>query len=334
MRKEFLSNLFDKFSQEDESVTRRFGGTGLGMSISKQIVELMGGTMYVQSEKNSGTTISFEIIFPIGDINDLPEKLINEIDDQILNGKRILLVEDNEVNRFLTTTILTQYGADVTEAENGMVAIHKLERNEYDLILMDVQMPVKNGIETTQYIRRYMNEKIPIIALTANAYKTEENRCREVGMNDFISKPFDELKLIHVATKWLGLENIKISSLNNELVKELKETNKQFDLSNLQLIGRGNDAFVSKMVQLFIKTVPDVLQQMREAYDHKQWNKLAGLAHRIKSTISSMDIKSLDKDIELLENPDNVDKDEAETLFHLNHLINVMSVVINQLENM
>ncbi len=334
IRKDFLFHLFDKFSQEDESVTRRFGGTGLGMSISKQIVELMGGTMYVQSEKNLGTTISFEINFPIGDISDLPEKLINDIDNQVLNGKRILLVEDNEVNRFLTTTILTIYGADVTEAENGMVAIHKLEGNEYDLILMDVQMPVKNGIETTQYIRKYLNGKIPIIALTANAYKTEENRCLEVGMNDFISKPFDELKLIHIATKWLGLENIKKSSLNNELEKEFKENMKQFDLSNLKLIGRGNDAFVSKMIQLFIKTVPDVLQQMQEAYDQKQWKKLAALAHRIKSTISSMDIKTLEEDIELLENPHTVDKDEAETLFHLNHLINVMSEAVQQLKIM
>ncbi len=113
MSKEFMSNLFGKFSQEDESITRKFGGTGLGMSISKQLIELMGGSIKVESTKNVGTTISFSIRFPKGNPEDLPEKQSNTIDALVLKGKRILLVEDNDMNRLLATTILRQYGAEI-----------------------------------------------------------------------------------------------------------------------------------------------------------------------------------------------------------------------------
>ena len=201
---DFIQHLFDKFTQEDETVTRKFGGTGLGMSICKQLVELMGGTIQVESRKNEGTTIYFTLQLPKGTAADLPVRRNQKADTRILKGKRILLVEDNPINRLVARTVLKLYGAEVTEAPDGIMAIDLFEKNIFDLVLMDVQMPGKDGLETTRYIRSHMDSSIPIIALTANAFKEEEERCMQAGMNDFISKPFDEEQMIQLIARWLG----------------------------------------------------------------------------------------------------------------------------------
>jgi CheY-like chemotaxis protein len=297
MSTEYMAHLFDKFSQEDESVTRKFGGTGLGMSISKQIIELMGGTIQVQSAKNEGTTISFTIKFPKGTVSDLPQSQYNSIDTHILKGKRILLVEDNEMNRFLANTVLSQYGAQVDEAGDGVKAIDKISHNPFDIILMDVQMPVKDGLETTRYIRSNIDNNIPIIALTANAYKKEEEACIGAGMNDFISKPFEEEKLIHTVAKWLG-RSAKTAPLTEE--KAIVSNNKLYDLSMLRTVSKGDESFVIKMVQLFVTSIPVALHQMQQAYQAKDWKEISGIAHRIKPSIQSMGITALVKDIEVL----------------------------------
>ncbi len=328
MNKEFLDNLFDKFSQEDESVSRKFGGTGLGMSISKQLIELMGGHISAESEKNKGTIISFSIVFPKGNYNDLPHTKYSVIDTHILKGKRILLVEDNEMNRLLANTVLSQYGAEVIEAEDGQMAIDKFEHNVFDLILMDVQMPIKDGLETTKFIRANIDSSIPIIALTANAFKKEEERCIEAGMNDFISKPFDEDKLVQLVAKWLGRE----SNSSSPAIAKAHTENALFDLNKLVLISKGDEEFVKKMVSLFINLIPDVLTQMDQAYNNKDWKKMASLAHRIKPSIQSLSIITLEKDIAALENAATSTYSKVEVFDHLKHMEKVLGEIVMQLK--
>lgn len=331
MSKEFMSNLFDKFSQEDESITRKFGGTGLGMSISKQLIHLMGGSINVESTKNEGTTISFTIRFPIGTSDDLPEKQFNTIDAMVLKGKRLLLVEDNDMNRLLATTILKQYGAEIDEADNGSVAIDMIKRNLYDLVLMDVQMPVKDGIEATRYIRSNIDSGIPIIALTANAYRKEEERCLNAGMNDFISKPFEENKIVQVVAQWLGRETkrlIPLSSANGESGAAGK---KLYDLEKITAISRGNEAFVDKMVNTFIENIPKMVEEMRVAYENNDWKTISKLTPQIKPSLLSMNISSVEDDIKFLEEFKTRNPDKEGILNHLDHISEIISEVVRQL---
>jgi PAS domain S-box-containing protein len=203
MEEGFVAQVFEKFQQEDRSVARKYGGTGLGMSISRQLTELMKGRIFIESRKAKGTTVTLSIPFEAGDESRLPQAAPIATDSTVLRGKKVLLAEDNELNRLIATTVLGRYGASVTEAINGAVAIDLLRQFPFDVILMDVQMPVMDGWEATRIIRREMAPDIPIIALTANAIKGEEENCLAAGMNAFVPKPFDEQLLIQTLTQWL-----------------------------------------------------------------------------------------------------------------------------------
>lgn len=204
MAEEFLTNLFQSFSQEDRSVTRKFGGTGLGMTITKQLTELMGGTVKVESKKNIGTTFILSIPFEKGTASDLPAAAVMQTDYSNLQGKNILVVEDNQTNRLIAKITLKPYGVKLTEAVNGLEAVKAVTNTAFDLVLMDMQMPEMDGLEATKIIRQQLRSKVPIIALTANAIKGESDKCFEAGMDDFISKPFEENELLAKIAGWLA----------------------------------------------------------------------------------------------------------------------------------
>jgi PAS domain S-box-containing protein len=192
-----LDTIFETFKQEDDSTTRKFGGTGLGLSISKSLVELYGGELKVKSKKNVGTTFWFEITLPIGTGENVRTKSDIKINTNPLKGKKVLLVEDHEINRFLATTILQQWNINVDIAENGVIAVEKVKENTYDAILMDMQMPEMGGVEATKIIRNILHSNVPIIALTANAVKGDAEKCLAAGMNDYLSKPFEPSDLFN-----------------------------------------------------------------------------------------------------------------------------------------
>ncbi|MFK7755857.1 MAG: ATP-binding protein [Flavobacteriales bacterium] len=183
-----IDTIFNSFVQEDESTHRRFGGTGLGLSISKQLVEALGGELVVESTRDIGTSFQFTIDVAHGTLTTEAEEKIEE--DKNLNNIRILLVEDNEINTLLATTVLEKWKCRVDAVENGKLAIDKSDLEEYDVILMDMQMPVMDGLEATEYIRKTLKLSIPIIGFTANALIGEKENCLNVGMDDYITKPF------------------------------------------------------------------------------------------------------------------------------------------------
>ena len=180
------SAVFLAFAQEDNSTTRKYGGTGLGLSISKRIVELMGGELHLRSEKNVGTTFSFTVRLKRGHAES-PEQKVFKPD---LDGSRILLVEDNKVNQFLANALLKSWNASVDISEDGQDAVDRLRSDSYDLVLMDLQMPIMDGFEATTCIREELKSNIPIIGLSANALNGERERSLERGMDDYVSKPF------------------------------------------------------------------------------------------------------------------------------------------------
>ncbi len=296
IEEEFLARLFDKFSQEDVSITRKFGGTGLGMSISKDIIELMGGQIKVRSKKERGTTVIATITFQKGTLDDMPIKVGGHFNSDILRNKRILLTDDNEMNRLVASMMLKNYGVEIDEAKNGVEAIEKLRLNVYDLVLMDVQMPVMDGVLATDAIRNTMGLTVPIIALTAMAIKGDEERFLNAGMNGYLSKPFEENQLLSVVTKWLeSAENMPAPTPIPIVKKEL------YDLSKLQDLARGDKEFVKKMVKVFEIQVATSLSEFKEGYNDNDFDKIRKVAHRMKPSIDNMGIVSLKNEMREIE---------------------------------
>ena len=190
-----LAKIFENFQQASSDTSRLYGGTGLGLAIVKQLIERQGGRISVKSQLKKGSVFSFILSFEKSDSRLVTDSEISEQRTE-LPGIKILVVEDVALNRLLMKTILNDFGFENDMAENGKVALEMLKTNNYDLILMDLQMPEMNGFETTEYIRKTLRSEIPIIALTADVTTVDLAKCKTAGMNDYISKPIDE-KLLY-----------------------------------------------------------------------------------------------------------------------------------------
>ena len=199
---EKLDTIFEPFVQSSSNTTRKYGGTGLGLSIVKRLVNTMDGTIAVKSQLSKGTTFTFDLPLNKTTANEISKKNKNEINTNGLEqlGKiKVLLAEDIRLNQLLAQLILNNFGFEADAADNGKIAIEMLEKNDYDIILMDLMMPEMNGYEATQHIRTKMEPPksvIPIIALTADVTKEDIDKCKELGMDDYIIKPFTETDLL------------------------------------------------------------------------------------------------------------------------------------------
>jgi len=206
--KDKLDYIFDMFTQETSSTTRKFGGTGLGLAICKKLVELQGGDIKVESEAGKGSVFSFTVPFEIGNdvVTENPkDEYIQNVVNNLKNA-RVLLVEDNEFNQMVAVDTLENAieGVQVTVANNGKIAVDLILQNTYDIVLMDIQMPEMDGHEATKMIRSNTDEKInaiPIIAMTASVIKAEVDKCFESGMNEFVGKPFSVDELLEKMSK-------------------------------------------------------------------------------------------------------------------------------------
>jgi PAS domain S-box-containing protein len=296
MDETFLKNLFDKFSQEDDSITRKYGGTGLGMSICKDLVELMKGEITASSIKGEGTSIFIVADFDKGTQADIPRKEEVKMDAGLLKGKNILVTDDNDMNRLVAAAILKTYGAIITEAENGVDAIEKIKVHSFDLVLMDVQMPLMDGLEATAIIRKTISETLPIIALTASAIKGDSEKCIRAGMNDYLSKPFEEIKLLQLATRWLGGEV-------TDCIQEPDHSNADqlYNLSYLAGIAKNDVPFIKSIIEVFVTQTPALVKEMQDAFTGNDFDRIRKNAHRLKPSLHTLGIDSLKEDIQTLE---------------------------------
>ena len=208
MSEEFQKHMFEPFSQENSGARTTYQGTGLGLSIVKKLVDAMGGTVTVVSEKGVGTTFITEIPLKLDPAASDAEKPEEEIDTTVFRGLHVLLVEDNEVNMEIAAFLLEDSGAEVTKAWNGAEGLEKFKASApgtYDLILMDIMMPVMNGLEAAEKIRaldRPDSETVPIFAMTANAFSDDAARSRKAGMNEHLTKPLDLEKITKAVRKY------------------------------------------------------------------------------------------------------------------------------------
>ena len=298
--KKSQANIFENFKQEDDSTTRKYGGTGLGLAISKQLVEMMGGEIQVESTKGVGSQFFFTLEFKKAQQDDIKQKTPQaEIDKTLLKGKRILLVEDNEFNQIIAISMLDKWQVDIDTAENGRIALEKLKQQNYDLVLMDKQMPIMDGIQASKIIRQELNLHVPIIALTANVIKGVISACKEAGMNDYISKPFEPEVLYHKIVNVLHLNKNINSESTSQAAIQLPE--KTLDLSKLEKMMNNDEEMVRKMLNKFYDLTPDYIQDLDKAFQKQNWDEVSKIAHKIKPSINLVGIETLNTDFKNLE---------------------------------
>ena len=284
---EKLKTIFEKFKQEDESVTRVYGGTGLGLAISKQLVELMGGTLGLESQKGVGSRFFFTIVLPVSSREALSERnkkiLINPL---TLTGKKVLVVEDNEFNQFIAKSILEKWHLMVTLAENGQVALEKIRKQQFDVILMDMQMPVLDGCSATKILRQELKIITPVVALTAFATQDAISKALNAGMDDYMTKPFEEDLLYAQLLKSLGITPEYITTDKPEEVTLTPgEVVTLFDLDNLyELMGDDPQEMIN-IIEKFIELTPSDCDAVFNAFSSNNIDALAKAAHKVKSSI-------------------------------------------------
>lgn len=279
---EQLEAIFDPFSQADTSVTRRFGGTGLGLAISRKICETLGGRLTVQSELGVGSVFLATInANATGEASSTTDDLkpatqeINSSQSIPLTNRRILVVDDGDTNRKLVQLILRRAGAQVTTAENGLEGMHTVNRENPELILMDMQMPVMDGYSATRQLRAE-GLTLPIIALTAHAMKGDEEKCIEAGCSAYLTKPVDAERVVAIVSEWLSKTESPAPMIDDEEPAEPPVAPEIH--STLPL----DDAEFCEIVIEFVDRLRDKLIEMRRVHSLAGWSQLTSLAHWLK----------------------------------------------------
>jgi len=293
---EYLSTMFNEFTQADSSVTRKFGGTGLGLSICRDLVRLMNSEIHVTSQKNKGTATRFVLHLPVGEPQAVVRRKLPVLTNehrQLLRGIQVLLVEDNLFNRQIAKSFLTQAEVEVTEAEHGAQAVELAQRQRFDLILMDVQMPVMDGYAATAVLRQQLALKTPIIALTANAINGEREKCLLAGMNGFLAKPFQEMQLLQLLADWVLPPTSAPTPLALvETTPEPDETTRPllslYSIDDLLKAGQGDTGFVVSMLHTFVESCEEALRDLRRGLDEANLELLKTTVHTLKPSLQHL----------------------------------------------
>lgn len=278
-----INEIFESFTQASIETSRKYGGTGLGLAITRQLLELQGGSISVESKINIGTTFKFSIPYHYSHTNNPEVFASNELKNysSLLKDKKFLVAEDNEVNQKVIRHVLQKAGGMVDMANNGLEAVSYLKKStDYNLIIMDLQMPEMDGYATTKYIRDEMNLTIPIIAMTASALKGEKIKCIEIGMNDYLSKPFDVSFLYKRISQLINEEPTK------PLIMETKTTTNEnlFDLSLLQEMD--DNEYIAEILTTYLDNTPGELKELQKLCSNIQFEAIYKMAHKLKGSSS------------------------------------------------
>jgi len=282
-----LQTVFESFSQANSSDTRKYGGTGLGLSISRQLVEMMGGQITIESKEGYGTTFSFQVKFEEGSAERLEQRtaLEQQVDGSILDGLKILITDDNEYNRIVARdTLKSEAKVEIFEATNGQEAIDLVGQIQFDVILMDVQMPLMNGFDATRYIRANFEspaKDTPIIALTASVLRIDLDKCKEAGMDSYIPKPFKSQQLIAGIAQVLNitLKAKKPVDTNGQTIPSSGVTNMDY----LDKFCEGDPDRMKKYISMFTSSAPGLIEKINSALETNDFEEIANQTHSFKT---------------------------------------------------
>ncbi len=288
-----LEYIFESFTQAENYTTRMYGGTGLGLSISKKLVALMGGNIYVKSELGKGSSFSFTVPFENGKAKSKEASENNEqIKEMRMDGVKLLVVDDNRLNQELMTIYLNMLNCSYDLAYNGQEAVELALAREYDLIFMDIQMPIMDGLAATTLIRKE-DPTTPIIAMTAHTLKKEKQKCFDIGMNDYLGKPFKKEELQEILIKHL-VEKVNLIPVQQPTEeKEIKAPNaSKIDLNTEQLsyeVG-GDEEMVKHVLLLFKDEVKQVYESIQTAIENKDIETIGKVTHRVKPNFALLNL--------------------------------------------
>lgn len=301
-----LNEIFEPFSQVEYSAASGVLGTGLGLTICREIATLMNGSLTVESKLERGSVFTFTV--PLRKTESSASVIMDskkEINRK-LSGYRILLVEDMELNRFIVQEMMRDWDLYPEIACDGEEAVRMTRQEKYDLILMDIQMPVMNGVESTLLIRSdkaNCNHQTPIVALSANAFESDKESYFKAGMNAVLSKPFDAEKLYMMLTA-----NLQQPDPDKQVVPPVQEpatlqtpVEMRIDLTYLLRIGKNNRGFVGMMLQSFRDSATGIIGEMEQSLEIKDWPRIAQLVHKLKFALNVMGAGSLDEEVKWIE---------------------------------
>lgn len=314
INKKFIKELFNKFTQENNDLNIINKGSGLGLSIANDIVKALGGNLNVDSELNVGSKFYFTLNIKICPSNLMSFNNSSEILIPQTNFiAKILLVEDNEMNRFIAKESLKKLNCEIWEAENGKIAIEMIKKINFDVILMDIQMPVMDGIECTKLIRQKLKLKTPIIAFTANAFTEEGLDYQKIGMDYILIKPYDEIKFLN--------------AIVNSLPQKVK-----IDFSFLDKITNNNAVLKKEMIDLFIKVTHEAVVNLKTAIKNSDVEKIKKITHKVKAPLQQLKVKDTFNSINFIENY-NSKKIEPQLLSEINNIIQTINSTHQEIEN-
>jgi len=300
--KEVQDRIFEPYVQADSSTTRKFGGTGLGLAITKKLTNALGGRITVKSELEKGSV--FSLVIPVGiDIHSQPTLDKYESIEHCLPSPaksqryagHVLVAEDNPANQMLISILLKKMGFEVTLANNGQEAVDKAAQQSFDLIFMDIQMPVLHGFDATRILHK-KGITAPIIALTANAMKGDEKKCLEAGCDGYIAKPIEPKKLHETIRKFLSVQDVAASAAITAASPATSSNSSSAIVSEL-----ANDPDLYVVAEIFVENVPTMIKEINEAAKKADTNLLKQLAHTLKGASGSAGFPVLAEKAALIE---------------------------------
>lgn len=288
IEKDKLKTIFKGFSQADATITRRYGGTGLGLAITQKLVDLHDGKLYVESEPEAGSVFTVELCYKLAEAQLLEEIPQQELLKPGFNSKQALVVDDDEYNLLLFHTILKKWGMNPDMASNGAEGIEAIRKKKYDLILSDIQMPEKSGMELVSEIRKdKLNKNTPVLAITANVMKQDIDQYLEAGFNDYVIKPFREKELYQKILKAMDLAQDDASNEAVEVEKEEGGSTK-FSLFEIERFADNDPQAMATMLRGLIDNNRINIYHLHEYTGGKKWDETAKVAHKMMPSFNHL----------------------------------------------
>jgi PAS domain S-box-containing protein len=297
-----INSIFESFTQASAETTRKYGGTGLGLTISQNLVELQGGKLQVESKLGEGSTFKFTITFEKSALDYIPTTIQSNLTTlpESLDGVHILVAEDNDANRFVISRFLNKWKVSYDFAYNGQEAVQKVQEKHYDLIFMDLHMPILDGYEATKAIRALQDannyyKNLPIIALTASVLTSVKLKIESIGINEFLMKPFEPQTLYRIIAKYAKREYTEVAPIKIENASPIEDNTNitSIDFTQFEKITMGEKSFGRELLQLYTKQLADYVIELADLVKNNKIEAVHALTHKVKSTTTILLLDNL-----------------------------------------